>query len=190
MNDVPFDVFDDFDVDREIVDLLYKEGADGRNHLDAVSANYYLGRVKQNKEKLKRYEDQAKQIKDDFKVRVDNWLQSRKNALEFDTQHCLDALELYYESNKPINGKPLSLPEGNIGMYSVTAKYDFDSCKEEILKFLQDHPELQQYVRNKPEINKEELKKACVVKDGRVYVGEIEIPKAGYTPKTSKFSFR
>ena len=75
-------------------------------------------------------------------------------------------------------------------MYSAPAKYDFDTAKDEILKFLEDHAELQQYIRNKPEINRAELKKACDVKDGKVYVGELELPNVGYIPKTDAFGIR
>ena len=190
MNDVPFDVFEDPDIIEDPWESLYKEGSAGRDHLDAAAANYYLGRIKQNNARLKQYEEQAKQMKDDFKVRVDTWLQSRESSLDFDNQHCMEMLEAYYEANKLPGKKTLSLPEGNIGIYAAPAKYDFDTGKEEILQFLQDHEELQQYIRNKPEINKTELKKACVVKDDRIFVGELELPKVGYTPKTDAFGVR
>ena len=192
-DDVPFDVFeDDPDCSQEAMDRLYKEGAEANNNSDisVVDANYYLGRIKQNKEKAARYKDQAKQMKDDFNVRVDAWFQSRQKALDYDTQYCMDVLELYYEKNKPEDGKSLSLPEGNIGMYTVQAKYDFDTAKDVILKFLQDHPGLQKYVRFKPEINKTELKNACTVENGKLFIDDLEIPNASYTPKTKTFGIR
>ena len=188
-DDVPFDVFDDSDMNENPWESLYKEGSRDRP-VDAVTANYYLGRIKQNKEKIKQYETQAKQMKDDFKVRVDTWLQNRQNSLNFDIQHCMEMLELYFEQNRPVKGKTLSLPEGNIGMYSVPAKYDFDTNGKEILNILQTNPELQKYVRIKPEINVAELKKACTVKDDKVYVGELELPNVGYVPKTDVFNIR
>ena len=192
-DDVPFDVFEeDPDLNKEAWDQIFKEGSEAGegSEITASSANYYLGRIKKNKEKLSQYTEQAKQMKDDFKVRVEAWLQSRQKALDYDTQHCMDMLEMYYEKNKTADGKSISLPEGNIGMYSVRAKYDFDTAKEEILKFLQEHPELQQFIRNKPEINKSILQKACVVADGKLYVDGYEIPHAGYTPKTTEFGIR
>ena len=188
-DDIPFDVYDDPDVEKDILSELYKVDHEP-GPISAVSANYYLGRIKQNREKMTKYKEQAKQISDDFKARIETWLQSRQKTLDFDTQHCMDMLEAYYEQNKPANGKSLSLPEGNIGMYSVAAKYDFDTCKDDVLKFLQDHEELQKYIRNKPEINKAELKKACSVVDGKIYVGDLELPKVGFIPKTSEFGIR
>ena len=53
-----------------------------------------------------------------------------------------------------------------------------------------DLEELQKYIRNKPEINKAELKKACSVVDGKIYVGDLELPKVGFIPKTSEFGIR
>ena len=192
-DDVPFDVTEeDPDYCEEVLDRIYKEGSETGDHknINAVSANYYLARIKKNKEKAAQYAEQAKQMKDDFKVRVDNWLASRQHALDYDTQYCMDVLELYYEENKPANGKSISLPEGNIGMYTVQAKYDFDTGKEDILKFLEQYPGLHRFIRNKPEINKSDLKKACTVEDGKLYIDGYEIPKAGFTPKTTEFGVR
>ena len=186
--DVPFDVFDDPDRIEDPFAALYKEGSQDRP-VDAATANYYVGRIKQNKAKLKQYEEQAKEMKDNFKVRVDTWLQTRQKSLDFDTQHCMDMLEMYYEQNKPANGKPISLPEGNIGMYAVSEKYDFDSCKDDVIRCLVDAGMLR-FIRTKPEINKTELKKACSVKDGKVYVEDVELPKVSYTPKTTAFNVR
>ena len=133
-------------------------------------------------------------MKNDFKVRVETWLQNRQKSLDYDTQHCMEMLELYFEANKQQGKKTLSLPEGNIGMYSSPAKYDFDTHEKEILAILQQNPDLQQYIRNKPEINRAEIKKAISVVDDEVYVkdGEtlIPIPEIGYTPKTDTFSIR
>ena len=190
MNDVPFDVFDDPDITEDPWESLYKEGSTGRDHLDAAAANYYIGRIKQNKVRLKQYEEQAKQMKDDFKVRVDTWLQSRQSSLDFDNQRCMEMLEAYYESNKQPGKKTLSLPEGNIGLYSAPAKYDFNTNGEEILRILQADPALHKYVRTKAEINVAELKKACAVKDDKVFIGELELPDVGYIPKTDAFGVR
>lgn len=189
-DDVPFDVYDDPDSDASTWETLFKEGSEGHRPVDAATANYYLGRIKQNKEKLRQYESQAKEMKDDFKVRVDGWLQSRQSALEYDNQHCLEILEMYFEDNKPARGKTISLPEGNIGLYATPEKYDFDTHKEDVLRYLQDHPELQKYIRNKPEINRSELKKACSFRDGKIYVGDLELPNVTYSPKTDQFSIR
>lgn len=183
----PFEVMDP-DSQSDMWSKIFKEGADGRDHLDAASANYYVGRIKQNKQKAKQYEEQAKEMKDDFKTRVDSWLKSRQDALDYDTQHCMEMLEMYYEANKPANGKSISLPEGNIGMYSVPAKYDFDSKKEEILQYLQDH-QLFQFIRNKLEIDKAGIKKAIREENGKLYIGDIELPVA-YIPKTTAFNIR
>lgn len=186
--DIPFDVMDPDD-NKEAWALMYQEGSEGQNNLNASAANYYLGRIKQNKEKAEQYKNQAKEMKDDFKVRVDTWLQSRQNALDYDTQHCLEMLEAYYEAHKPANGKSISLPEGNIGMYTVSAKYDFDTYKDKVVKFLQEH-QLTQYIRNKPEVNKTEIKKAVREVDGKLYVDGIELSDVPYTPKTTAFGIR
>ena len=186
--DVPFDVIDP-DMNKEAWDVLFQKGSENQKSLNASAANYYLGRIKQNKEKAEQYKSQAKEMKDDFKVRVDTWLQSRQNALDYDTQHCLEMLEAYYENHKPANGKSISLPEGNIGMYAVAAKYDFDTYKDKIVKFLQEH-QLTQYIRNKPEVNKTEIKKAVQEVDGKLYINGIELPDVPYTPKTTAFGIR
>ena len=189
--DVPFDVFDDPDACEDPFAALYREGSQDRP-IDAATANYYVGRIKQNKAKLKQYEEQAKEMKDDFKVRVDTWLQTRQKSLDFDIQHCMDMLEMYYEQNKPDNGKPISLPEGNVGMYSVPAKYDFDTHEKQILEILRNNPGMQQYVRTKEEIDKVKIKKDITIVDGEVCVGEqkIPLPEIGYTPKTTAFNIR
>ena len=184
----PMEVMDP-DAGTDIWGELYKEGAENREHLDAATANYYLGRIKQNKAKMDTYKNQAKEMKDDFKVRVESWLQSRQDALDYDTQQCMAMLEAYWETNKPDNGKSISLPEGNIGMYAVQAKYDVDTQKDEIIKYLQDH-KLTQFIRNKPELDKTELKKALSVVDGKLYLEGVELPNVPFTPKTKAFGVR
>lgn len=192
MNDVPFDVFDEEDPDSERItwESLYKEGSGTQPPIDAVSANYYLGRIKQNKEKMKSYEEQAKQMKDDFIVRVEQWLDTRRSSLDYDTQHCMDMLEIYYERNKPANGKPISLPEGNIGIYATRENFDFDTNADKILPLLEKDDALKEFIRYKPSINKMEIKKACAVKDGIVYIHGKKMPLVGYTPKGKAFSIR
>lgn len=189
--DIPFDVFEDPDMNEDPFASLYKEGSQGRP-IDATTANYYVGRIKQDKEKMKQYDEQAKQMKDDFKVRVDTWLQSRQKTLDADIQHCMDMLEIYYAQNPPANGKSISLPEGNIGMYAVSAKYDFDTKEKQILDILRTNPELQQYVRTKEEIDRARIRKDITIVDGEVCVGEhkIPFPEIGYTPKTTAFGIR
>ena len=190
-DDVPFDVFDDPDITEDPWGTLYKEGSQDKP-VDAATANYYVGRIKQNRAKMDEYKEQARQMKDDFKVRVDTWLQSRQKSLDYDTQHCMDMLEMYYEQNKPANGKSISLPEGNIGMYTVPAKYDFDTQEKQILAILSSNPGLQQYIRTKEEIDRVKIRKDITIVDDEVCIGEhkIPLPEIGYTPKSTAFGIR
>ena len=189
-DDIPFDVFEeDPDSGKETWETLFKEGSATCPPVDAATANYYLGRIKQDKEKMERYKEQAKQMKDDFKIRVDTWLQSRQSSLDYDIQHCLDMLEIYYEAHKPADGKSISLPEGNIGLYSVSEKYDFDSHEKDVIKYLQDH-QLSKYLRIKPEIDKKEIKKAITFDGEKLWIEGIELPNVPYTPKTKVFGIR
>ena len=189
-DDIPFDVFEeDPDSGQETWETLFKEGSANCPPTDATTANYYLGRIKQNREKMERYKEQAKQMKNDFKVRVETWLQSRQNSLDYDTQHCMEMLEMYYAANKPADGKSISLPEGNIGMYSVPEKYDFESYEKDVIKYLQDN-QLSKYLRLKPEIDKKEIKKAITYDGEKLWIDGIELPNVPYTPKTKAFGIR
>lgn len=191
MNDVPFDVFEeDPDSGRDLWESLYKEGSSGPGVPDAASANYYLGRIKQNRKKLESYEEQAKQMKADFNARIETWLKARTSSLDYDTQHCMDMLEMYYEHNKPANGKSISLPEGSIGNYTVQAKYDFDSCKQDVLDILQQNEALHKYIRVKSEIDRTKIKKALTEKDGKLFVDGVELPMVPFTSKTTAFGIR
>lgn len=187
--DVPFDVEEpkeDLDIESE----LFEDNSHMEGPIDVVTANYYVGLVKKNKQKENAYKEQAKAMKEDFNYRVDNWLRTRQQALEFSTQYYLGKLEAYYRDNQPANGKSLSLPEGHIGFYEVKEKFDFDANKDEIIKTLENTPGMKQYVRYTPAINKTDLRKACSVVDGEVYVGKTLLPGANYTPPSTEFKAR
>ena len=189
-SDVPFDVEDPKE-DADITEELYSENDEKTGPIDTVTANYYVGLIKKNKEKEALYKEQAKQMLEDFKYRVDNWLRTRQNSLDYSTQFYLGKLEAYYRENQPANGKSLSLPEGNIGFYAVQPKFDFDSNKKDIIKILEETPGLKQYLRYSPEINKNDLKKAVSVgDDGQIYIGKTLLPNVGYIPKTTEFKIR
>ena len=188
-DDVPFDV-NEYQEDADITEELYKEDV-AEGPIDMVTANYYVGLVKKNKAKEAEYKEQAKQMLEDFKYKIDRWLTTRQRALDFSTQYYLSKLEAFDRENQPANGKSLSLPEGNIGFYSVAAKFDFDSNKEQIIKILEANPDLKRYLRYTPAINKTDLKKAISVSDeGQVYIGETLLPNVGYEPKTVEFKTR
>lgn len=186
-DDVPFDVFDEYDDD--LLTQLYQP-EDKPGMVDTATANFYVGIVKRNKEKEVQYEEQAKQMIDLFKVRVENWLAQRKRSLDYSTQHCMDKLRVYWDNNLPSTGKSISLPEGNIGFYKVPEKYDFDSHKDEIIKALEESEETKQYIRYTPAVNKKDIKKACSYHDGSVYIGDQKLPLVGYTPATQEFKVR
>ena len=188
-NDVPFDV-EEYSEDADSVMDLYKESEEQTGPIDTVTANYYVGIVRKNKEKEAEYKEQAKAMLEDFKYKVDAWLRKRQTTLDYSTQLCLAKLEEYYRANQPANGKSISLPEGHIGFYSVAEKYSFDENADMILKTLEDTEGLKQFVRYTPSINKVALKKACSFHDGQVFVGETLIPGATYTPKTTEFKAR
>jgi len=184
----PLDL-DDIDSNADAWEKIFRDGSDHREHLDSASANYYVGRLKKNKEKAEAYEQQAKEMIDDFKVRVQNWLKTRQEALEYDNKHCMEMLEAFYESHKPENGKPISLPEGNVGFYTAREKYDFDTNEKEIIKLLEEDPDMKQFLRYKPEINRIEFKKACTVDGDQVYLHGKKVPVA-FTPKSKVFGFK
>ena len=187
--DVPFDTEEEAK-DVDIVEELYNKDTFLAKEIDSVSANYFVGLVKKNKEKQKQYEEQAKEMKEDFAFKVDSWLRKRQQALDYSNQMLLAKLEAFYQQNQSGNGKPISLPEGNIGFYKTQEKYDFDTNEKEIINILTGKDELTQYLNFKPSIRKKELKKVCSVHDGNVYVGDTVLPEVTYTPATTEFKVR
>lgn len=188
-DDVPFDT-EEAKEDADVVTELYETDTfQPGKELDVTTANYFVGLIKKNQEKSKQYEDQAKEMKEDFKFKVDNWLRKRQRALEYSNQMLLMKLEGFYQKNQPSNGKPISLPEGNVGFYKVREKYDFDTNEKEIVDKLEKNG-LEKYLSYKPSIKKKDLKEACSFHDGNVYIGDTMLPEASYTPGTTEFKVR
>lgn len=183
--EVPFDT-EEFKEDADILSELYDDGPH-EGLINEVTANYYVGIVKQNKEKEAVYKEQAKNMIDDFTVKVQGWLAKRQRALDYSTQMCLGKLEAFYRANQPANGKSISLPEGHIGFYKVKEKYDFDTNKNDVIKILSDTPELNKFLRYTPAVDKINIRKACSFKDGIVYVDQTPLPGVTYTPETQEF---
>lgn len=188
-SDIPFDV--NAEEDADIGEELYSQG-DKTGPIDMITANYYVGLIKKNKVKAEEYAEKAKDMKNDFSFRVDNWLRGRLNALDYSNEFYLSKLQEYFNQNPPEgNKKTISLPEGNIGFYAVREKFDFDTNEKEIIAMLESNPDLQKkYLKYKPSIDRMALRKACLPEDGKVTVEGKVLPGVSYTPATTEFKTR
>ena len=104
------DFFDDLFNDDNVKNL---EGSD----LNEAQVNYYIRRVKKNKNAMKMVEERRKAIQRDYESRLKLWEAKNKDRLQEDIDYCLEKLNAYFEAHSNNNNQKLVFPEGRIGFY-------------------------------------------------------------------------
>lgn len=129
-------------------------------------ANYYVSRIKRNRNLEKMFSDKAKNIIADYKCKVEMWRDKKTDSLTNDTERCLALLQDYYNKVAKDNTTKIRLPEGNIGFYKTRQSIDFD--KDKVLAYLKkmhmdfDMP-IDSYIETTTSLNTKEFRAKGVV---------------------------
>lgn len=129
-------------------------------------ANYYVSRIKRNRNLEKMFSDKAKNIIADYKCKVEMWRDKKNDSLINDTERCLALLHDYYNKVAKDDTTKIRLPEGSIGFYKTRQSIDFD--KDKILAYLKkmhmdfDMP-IDNYIETTTSLNTKEFRANGVV---------------------------
>ena len=190
------DIVDDFE------DFLNEENDQALKAFgikDDVTANYYVARVKKNKDIKAMYEAKAKRILDDYELKVKLWLEKHVNSIDKDSERCLSLLEDYYKNvNGDDQSKKIRLPDGNIGFYKTQASISVDrediSFILETLRSLQKDKglDIDKYIKIKEDLNLKELKKDGEIDDtsSAFKLEGIVLDSVKTKPSSLKFNIR
>lgn len=129
-------------------------------------ANYYVSRIKRNRNLEKMFSEKAKNIVADYKCKVEMWRDKKLNSLTNDSEHCLALLKEYYDKVAKDDTAKIRLPEGNIGFYKTRQSIDFDD--EEVLTYLKkmhmdfDMP-IDNYIKTTTSLNTKEFRTKGII---------------------------
>lgn len=166
---------------------------------DETTANYYVSRLKKNKDIAKMYEEKAKKILDDYELKVRLWRDKKIDALLNDNERILQMLENYYMNiYDEGSSKKIRLPEGNIGFYKTPASATIDKDnKQTVLEFLHDihnsnSVDISPYIKMEEDLNVRELKKAGEINEQTksFKLFDCIVPGVNVKPSEKKFSVR
>lgn len=177
----------------EFLDEKYeKESANGIQNED--SANYYIGRIKRNRDFIKMTEDKAKSLKDSFALKVDLWKTKKVNSLKNDIEHCMGLLSEYFERVAKDENVKLRFPEGNLGFYKTRESVKVD--EKEVFDFIQkynlNNGGFERFIMTVPTLDKKTLKEEGHYDPESMSfkIDEIIIPGVTVTPSTKKLNVR
>lgn len=158
-------------------------------------ANYYIARVKRNRNMEKMFADKAKSILADYKCKVEMWRDKKVAFLTNDTDRCLVLLQDYYNKVAKNPNTKIRLPEGNIGFYKTRQSLEFD--KEEVLSYLQKlHAEanmpIKDFIEITTSLNSKEFRAQGKVDEetGAFVLDGFTIPGVNVKPSKNEFNVR
>lgn len=179
--------FDDFD---EFLDKI--EDAKPQTIIqDDETANYYVGRIKRNRNMISMYKEKAKAIKEYYLDKTKQYEESKTASLENDSERCLALLKEYYDSIAQNDKTKIRLPEGNIGFYKVPQSIKIED-EDAVLDFLNnmDNFDVSSYIENIPSLNKKAFKNAGIVDMNTFKFNNEVVPGITVIPSENKFNVR
>ena len=182
---------DDF---QEFLDQKSFEEAEACDVISEDLVNYYISRIKKNKEAQKMYEERAKNIIAEYSDKVKLWRDKHNNSIEEDIAYCLGKLEGYFEVNAKNDESKLRFPEGSIGFYKTRTSVKFDD--EALLEFALDSEQNKSVFRDflefKPSINTKSLRNTLDLdpENGIASINGIIIPGVKVSGGNKKFDVR
>ena len=182
------DFFDDLFNDDNVKNL---EGSD----LNEAQVNYYIRRVKKNKNAMKMVEERRKAIQRDYESRLKLWEAKNKDRLQEDIDYCLEKLNAYFEAHSNNDNQKLVFPEGRIGFYKKPMTISVN--KDEALASIQElikagNNDLQKFIIQVDALDSDSLKKAGTVDEqfDLFKINDIAISGVKVTPASVDFNVR
>ena len=164
-------------------------------NLTEPQVNYYIRRVKKNKNSMKMIEERRKAIQKDYEMKLKLWEAKSKEKLQEDIDYCLEKLNAYFDAHSDNDNQKLVFPEGRIGFYKKPMSISVN--KEEALAAIQElikagNENLKEFIVQVDALDSDGLKKAGSVNDqfGLFQINDISIPGVKVTPASTDFSVR
>lgn len=151
-------------------------------------ANYITRKLKEAREEKAELIEVAKDAIAKYEAKIERWKEATMSPLENQEQRYLSLLEVFATNKlEGSNKKSLKLIEGTLAFRKQQDKYEYED--NVLLAYLEENYK-KEYVNYKPSSNKAELKKAGKAKDGKFYLGDVEIPGITVTPQDQKFEVK
>lgn len=182
------DFFDDLFNDDNVKNL---EGSD----LNEAQVNYYIRRVKKNKNAMKMVEERRKAIQRDYESRLKLWEAKNKDRLQEDIDYCLEKLNAYFDAHSNNDSQKLVFPEGRIGFYKKPMTISVN--KDEALASIQElikagNNDLQKFIIKVDSLDSDSLKKAGTVDEqfDLFKINDVAISGVKVNPASVDFNVR
>lgn len=186
-------------IEEEIDDEIAKELGTLTEIKTDAEANDFIGKFKYNEALKTELSLRAKEIIENYKYKVDLWLQKQLDTLDNENARIQGMVAEYYSNNPDVqSGKKdkIKFVNGNVGMYTVQRDgYDWADDKA-LLQFIQDTRKanplvLGGIVKLEPKLDKTAIKeKANINDEGNIMVDGVELPYVGHHNKVMAIAIR
>lgn len=173
--------------EQEIIELGLDKIDDTYSIKDMDHANYVAKNLHTIREKMEVVNQTASNSIESHKNKVEKWQVGELTPLLSAEARLVGLLQEF--AKRQLEGsskKSIKLVEGTLGFRKQPDKFDYDD--EVLLAFLQ--VDLPDYVKQKPQINKVDLKKAGEAKEGQFFVAGKVIPGIVVTPQNDSFEVK
>lgn len=183
---------------QDFFDDLFND--DNANNLEGASlneaqVNYYIRRVKKNKNAMKMVEERRKAIQRDYESRLKLWEAKNKDRLQEDIDYCLEKLNAYFDAHSNNDSQKLVFPEGRIGFYKKPMTISVN--KDEALASIQElikagNNDLQKFIIKVDSLDSDSLKKAGTVDEqfDLFKINDVAISGVKVNPASVDFNVR
>lgn len=164
------------DIDRQEASELKISDVPNKGITSLKQAEYFIRRLKNLKKQKEEVEATAKQRLLEYQCKVKNWKAGRLAAIDASIEFVEANLTAYIqEETKDSVKKSLNTIEGTVGIKKSAPHYDYDDRK--ILKFLNEDPNREAFIKRTEEVRRNELRKAGKIgEDGTFYVDGKSVP--------------
>lgn len=153
-------------------------------------ANYFARKTIELNHDIEEAEFLAKQKIKEYTDRVNKWVDKTTSNLRYQSERYQSMLQVYAaEQLKGTKKKSIKLIEGTLQFRSGGSKYNYD---EEIINPLLGKDIFEDFTKVKTEksLDKAKLKKSGLVKDGKLFLNEQEVPGVTITQQPDTFSVK
>lgn len=151
-------------------------------------ANWYARKYLELQADITDKETTAKDYLEATKKRVEHWLEKSTSGSRSSAEYIKSLLEAF--ASRELEGaarKSLKLVDGTLSFKKQQDEYEYD--EEKIRVFLLDTDGGGDYLVAQPaKVDKAKLKKEGTVKDGHLFINDVEIKGIKVTPREDKFS--
>lgn len=171
----------------EVEELELQKEEDGFKIETIDQANYITKKVKQIRSEMEEAKEIAEAQLKAYEEKVNAWLSSVTKPLERQEEFYLLLLEQFAkEKLKDTKKRSLKLIEGTLQFKKQQDKYEYDD--KELIAFAEKN--LKDYVKYKPSVDKNKLKKDGKVKEGKLYIGDKEVKGVKVISREDKFTVK